>query len=60
MFDLVSNINNTFDEIQHILTCEASKEVRFSLLVTFVKNPVLQFQAITEENINKFIEKNKR
>ena len=43
MFDLVSNINNTFDEIQHTLTCEASKEVRFSLLVTFVKNPVLQF-----------------
>ena len=41
MFDLVSNINNTFDEIQHILSCEASKEVRFSLLVTFVKNPVL-------------------
>ena len=41
MFDLVSNINNTFDEIQHILTCEVSKEVRFSLLVTFVKNPVL-------------------
>ena len=32
MFDLVSNINNTFDEIQHILTCVASKEVRKLLL----------------------------
>lgn len=41
MFDLASNINNDFDEIQHILTCVASKKVRFSILVTFVKNPML-------------------
>ena len=41
MFDLVSNINNNFDEIQHILTCVSSKEVRFSVVVTFVKNLIL-------------------
>ena len=41
MFDLASNINNSFDEIHHILTFVAGKKVRFSILVTFVKNPML-------------------